>query len=191
VKHARIIDRQPCEPLFEPPPRFLGIHDRRLGGRVAAEWRGHASGEALPAGTLHAAIVAGGANLVWLDDRDDVVAVTVGATVAEVFGLRPAPLPVDGAFACALRAATVRCRADAAPAHFEGGFARRPGDPVTLLTRGTVVPLTAGEGGATACVVLTWTETLAPAASDRLRRDLLAALAVPVPVRSARPVAIW
>lgn len=194
MKHARIIDARFGEPAFDLPPRFVGLHDRRLGGRVAAAWATQGSSQALPeAGAWRATMADGGANLIWLDCHDDVIALhDVGASVVAAFGLAPGRLGATGDFARALRVAFGRGRTDAAPTTFEGGFARRPGEPATLLTRATVVPLAGEARTATACAVVTWTEMLAPADHDRLRRDLLSALAASphagAPVRAS---AIW
>lgn len=194
VKHAALIDRQRCpEPAFDLPPRFGGLHDRRLGGRVVAEWARIRSGRALPsASDLRTALSPGGVNLVWLECRDASIALEVGASLAATFGLRPGPLATDTAFERALADAVVKSVADAAPASFEGGYSRQPGAPATLLTRGVVVPL-AGDGAArTACAVVTWTEMLAPVDHDRLRRELWSALAAPSPHFSPTPVsAMW
>lgn len=191
MKHARILDPQWLEPMFELPPRFVGVHDRRLGGRVAAQWADQRSGQSLPlAEDLRAAIKSGGANLVWLQARGTAIVTDVGGALAAAFGLQSGLLAEGSPFADALRRAFDRSTADAAPVQFEGGFARYPAAPATLLTRGTVVPLAGEVGVGTACAIVTWTELLPPADNDRLRCDLLSALTV-APRAKVPACALW
>lgn len=195
MNHTAIIDRQRCrELLFDLPPRFAGLHDRRLGGRVAAEWARHGVDRGLPvASTLRSALAAGVRNLVWLDGRDDIVHVRdIGAGLAATFGLKPGPLSPDTAFTRALGDAFLKTFVDTAPVPFEGGYSRHVGDLATLLTRGVVVPLAGDAAARTACAVVTWTEMLPPLDHDRLRRELWSALAA-APRRCATPPssAMW
>ncbi|UAJ11532.1 hypothetical protein [Polymorphobacter megasporae] len=172
MKHASIIEqRRRREPDFDLPPQFAGVDDRRLGGRIIASWTEGCGRRRLPAaGEFRAALDAEWLpNLVWLDSG---TVRNAGASVASTFGVTPGPLPVQSPFGRALALAAHRSERDAMPARLEGGFARSPGGPVTLLTRGVVLPLDPGEDDATACAVITWTESLPTFDSDRLRHEL-------------------
>lgn len=190
MKHAEIIDRRIREPAFDLPPRFTGVHDRRLGGRVAARWKATGNASRSQADDLRAALTGG--NLVWLRWCGKTLEVSdIGALVAATFSLQPGRLERATAFARALGDAAALSVSNAAPAPFEGSFSRVPGAPPTLLTRGVVVPINGEDAAQTACAVVTWTELLAPGDSAQLRRELLSALAAAPP--RVRPVtaAMW
>ncbi len=190
MKHAEIIDRRVYEPAFDLPPRFTGVHDRRLGGRVAARWKAIGNASRSPTDDLRAALTGG--NLVWLRWGEDTIDVyDIGATVGATFGLQQGRLARATAFARALGDAAALSVSNAVPAPFEGGFSRVPGGPPTLLTRGVVVPINGEDAAQTACAVVTWTELLAPGDSAQLRRELLSALAAARPRVRQVTAAVW
>ena len=181
MKHASIIEqRRRREPAFDMPPQFTGVHDRRLGGRIVALWSDRCDADGRPADAFRAALDANWlAYIIWLDCGVGGVSVReVGAPVAATFGLGTGALSAETPFARALGLAALTSDHNGAPAQFEGGFARSPTEPVTLLTRGVVLPLT-GAAGSTACAVITWTEPLPTVDSDLLRSELWLSMEMP------------
>lgn len=180
MKHASIIEQRHWrEAAFDLPPRFAGVHDRRLCGRVVAEWNERCAGGQLPAAEFRAMLDADWLpNIVWLDcDGDGGVEVReAGAPVATTFGLGTGALSTGVPFERALLLAALESDRDTAPVRLEGGFARSVGGPATLLTRGVVLPLAPGLVGRTACAVITWTEPLPVFESEQLRHELWASL---------------
>jgi hypothetical protein len=194
MKHAAIIEHhRGFEPQFELPPRFAGLLDRRIGGRATAQWACHRSPPRLPAAdALRVALAAGGAHLIWLSGGSHVAELNeIGLAVVAAFGLEPGPLAVDTAFGRALGTAYTKSIAESAPVQFEGAFARHPTAPATLLTRGTVLPVASESAVDPACAIITWTELLAPVDGDRLRRELLAAVAAAPSNRPPPAPAMW
>lgn len=180
MKHASIIEQRHWrEGAFDLPPRFTGVHDRRLCGRVVAGWTERCAGGQLSAAGFTAMLDAAWLpNIVWLEcDGDGGASVReAGAPVVTTFGLGTGALSAGVPFEKALLLATLGCDREARPVRFEGGFARSAGGPATLLTRGVVLPLAPGVVGRMTCAVITWTEPLPVFESEQLRHELWASL---------------
>nr|WP_295664423.1 hypothetical protein [Polymorphobacter sp.] len=192
MKHASIIDQRHWrEAAFDLPPRFAGVNDRRLCGRIVAEWTDRCARGQLAAADFRAMLDADWLpNIVWLevDDGGGAGVREAGAPIATTFGLGAGALSTAVPFEQALLLAALESDRDATPVRIEGGFARPAGGPATLLTRGVVLPLARGAAGRAACAVITWTEALAVFESEQLRHELWASLSrrPTIPARPAR-----
>jgi hypothetical protein len=177
VKHASIIEQRHWrEGAFDLPPRFAGVNDRRLCGRIVAEWTKRCANGQLPEVVEFRAMLDPDwlPNIVWLecDGGGGVGVHEAGAPVATTFGLGTGPLSTAASFERALLLAALESDRDATPVRLEGGFARSAGGPATLLTRGVVLPLAPMAVGRMACAMITWTEPLAVFESEQLRHEL-------------------
>jgi hypothetical protein len=178
LKYAAITGRRRCEPAFDVPPRFAGRDDRRLAERAAAILVELRSGSALPDADRFATAIAAEADFcthgVGLDFDPAIAVREIGAAVAATFGraLDGGPTPLG----TVLTNICEGLRSNPVPVRFEHGFERNAGRTTIVLARGVVLPL--GQRGiiARAHAVLTWTEILAPVATERLYRELSAAI---------------
>lgn len=173
-------DRYPDEPDFDLPPRVGLTNERRLAGRAWALWSEGRDGRTPAVRDYHAA-----AEPLALDDftansimlgigTGGVVVDAVSPEVASAFGLACGPLAErsDG-LAARLLAAAETLPEHGAALPLEALLAPSDGSAATLLTRGVVLPLADDDGRVVgAHVVVTWKETLSPAANERLRLEL-------------------